>query len=193
MSKNRIKITFTQGFCCACSKKDKKPAFNGVVAPFYFRDSVSRAVHRFKFYGYTELADNMAREMTNKINESFCDIGFDFVTFVPLSKRRYRKRGYNQAEIIAKCLSEKTGVSLVSDALFRVKKTTAQKKLDRQERMGNLRDAFALSERWKPVANVLLIDDIYTTGATVEQAAKILKKAGAQNVYFLTISIGQGI
>ena len=62
-----------------------------------------------------------------------------------------------------------------------------------QERMGNLRDAFALSERWKPVANVLLIDDIYTTGATVEQAAKILKKAGAQNVYFLTISIGQGI
>ena len=47
--------------------------------------------------------------------------------------------------------------------------------------------------RWKPVANVLLIDDIYTTGATVEQAAKILKKAGAQNVYFLTISIGQGI
>ena len=58
---------------------------------------------------------------------------------------------------------------------------------------GNLRDAFALSERWKPVANVLLIDDIYTTGATVEQAAKILKKAGAQNVYFLTISIGQGI
>ena len=80
-----------------------------------------------------------------------------------------------------------------ADALFRVKKTTAQKKLDRQERMGNLRDAFALSERWKPVANVLLIDDIYTTGATVEQAAKILKKAGAQNVYFLTISIGQGI
>ena len=58
---------------------------------------------------------------------------------------------------------------------------------------GTLRDAFALSERWKPVANVLLIDDIYTTGATVEQAAKILKKAGAQNVYFLTISIGQGI
>ena len=58
---------------------------------------------------------------------------------------------------------------------------------------GNLRDAFALSERWKPVANVLLIDDIYTTGATVEQAAKILKKAGAQNVYYLTISIGQGI
>lgn len=63
-------------------------------------------------------------------------------------------------------------------------KTTAQKKLDRQERMGNLRDAFALSERWKPVANVLLIDDIYTTGATVEQAAKILKKAGRKMCTF---------
>lgn len=63
-------------------------------------------------------------------------------------------------------------------------KTTAQKKLDRQERMGNLRDAFALSERWKPVANVLLIDDIYTTGATVEQAAKILKRQGRKMCTF---------
>ena len=81
----------------------------------------------------------------------------------------------------------------MSDALFRVKKRRRRKKLDRQERMGNLRDAFALSERWKPVANVLLIDDIYTTGATVERGSKNIKKAGAQNVYFLTISIGQGI
>ena len=63
-------------------------------------------------------------------------------------------------------------------------KTTAQKKLDRQERMENLRDAFALSERWKPVANVLLIDDIYTTGATVEQAAKILKRQGRKMCTF---------
>ena len=59
--------------------------------------------------------------------------------------------------------------------------------------MGNLQGAFAVSGAWKPAVNVLLIDDIYTTGATVEQAAKILKKAGVQNVYFLTISIGQGI
>ena len=134
-----------------------------------------------------------AAEMAQAYKDQVIKWGIEEIIPIPLHKSRKRKRGYNQAEIIAKCLSEKTGVSLVSDALFRVKKTTAQKKLDRQERMGNLRDAFALSERWKPVANVLLIDDIYTTGATVEQAAKILKKAGAQNVYFLTISIGQGI
>lgn len=74
-----------------------------------------------------------------------------------------------------------------------MKKTTAAEKVGQAGTNGKSKGAFALSERWKPVANVLLIDDIYTTGATVEQAAKILKKAGAQNVYFLTISIGQGI
>ena len=111
---------------CACSKKDKKPAFNGVVAPFYFRDSVSRAVHRFKFYGYTELADNMAREMTNKIDESFCDIGFDFVTFVPLSKRRYRKRGYNQAELLAQKIADRLSIPCLK-SLNKIRETETQR------------------------------------------------------------------
>ena len=60
-------------------------------------------------------------------------------------------------------------------------------------RTANLKGAFGVSKRWNVCENVLLIDDIYTTGATVEKAAKMLKKAGCRNVYFLTISIGQGI
>ena len=160
---------------------------------FHKKGMVQELIHNLKYRGHQEIGTQLGYWYAEDLKNNLALKNVDAIIPVPIHKKRWRKRGYNQAEIIAKCLSEKTGVSLVSDALFRVKKTTAQKKLDRQERMGNLRDAFALSERWKPVANVLLIDDIYTTGATVEQAAKILKKAGAQNVYFLTISIGQGI
>ena len=185
------KAIANQAVYCDDCMNGKRYAFTQARAPFVYYGKVRGVVKRLKYGGGKFLAPYMAEYMA----DSFFTAGWkvDVVTFVPMNVKRKKVRGYNQAEIIAKCLSEKTGVSLVSDALFRVKKTTAQKKLDRQERMGNLRDAFALSERWKPVANVLLIDDIYTTGATVEQAAKILKKAGAQNVYFLTISIGQGI
>lgn len=117
----------------------------------------------------------------------------DEIIPVPLHASRRRKRGYNQAEIIAEEIAGMTGIPVRSDVLFRIRKTVAQKRLGRAERAANLRGAFGASRRWKTGGNVLLIDDIYTTGATVERAAAVLKKAGAQNVYFLTISIGQGL
>lgn len=178
-------------YCSDCAKRTSHITQGRSL--WLHKEPVSTAIYKFKYNNMRSWGELFAAEMAQAYKDQVIKWGIEEIIPIPLHKSRKRKRGYNQAEIIAKCLSEKTGVSLVSDALFRVKKTTAQKKLDRQERMGNLRDAFALSERWKPVANVLLIDDIYTTGATVEQAAKILKKAGAQNVYFLTISIGQGI
>ena len=152
-------------------QKGKKPAFNGVVAPFYFRDSVSRAVHRFKFYGYTELADNMAREMTNKIDESFCDIGFDFVTFVPLSKRRYRKRGYNQAELLAQKIADRLSIPCLK-SLNKIRETETQRGASAKERRVNLFGAF-----------VLLVDDVKTTGSTLNECSEILKAYGAKAVY----------
>lgn len=79
------------------------------------------------------------------------------------------------------------------NALFRVRRTRPQKQLDDQEREQNLQGAFGISRRWRAPANVLVVDDIYTTGSTIHKAAKLLKKAGVEKVYFLTISIGQGL
>ena len=90
-------------------------------------------------------------------------------------------------------LSDLTGIPCRTDVLFRIRKTVPQKKLGPDGRAANLQGAFAVSRRWDACGKALLIDDIYTTGATVEKAAKMLKKAGCRNVYFLTISIGQGI
>ena len=112
---------------------------------------------------------------------------------IPLHASRKRQRGFNQSEVIARGLAELTGIPCRTDVLFRIRKTVPQKRLDPIGRTANLKGAFGVSKRWNACENVLLIDDIYTTGATVEKAAKMLKKAGCRNVYFLTISIGQGI
>ena len=103
------------------------------------------------------------------------------------------REGFNQSEVIARELSDLTGIPCRTDVLFRIRKTVPQKKLGPDGRAANLQGAFAVSRRWDACGKALLIDDIYTTGATVEKAAKMLKKAGCRNVYFLTISIGQGL
>ena len=112
---------------------------------------------------------------------------------IPLSEKRQKKRGYNQAKILARELSKRTGIPVEEGALFRIRDTRPQKELDDRERQQNLRQAFAVAKCWKPVRSVVLVDDIYTTGSTINKAAKMLKKAGVSKVYFLTISIGQGL
>ena len=112
---------------------------------------------------------------------------------IPLHPSKQKKRGFNQAELLGRELGKQTGIPVNTEALFRVKRTKPQKKLDDKERGENMQGAFGVAKAWKAKNNVLLIDDIYTTGNTIHTAAKILKKAGVQNVYFLTISIGQGL
>lgn len=111
---------------------------------------------------------------------------------VPLHKKRRRKRGYNQAGVLGRRLGRLLGIRVDDKSLLRRVYTDPQKKLGRLERKKNLRNAFALKESFKPVPVVLLVDDIYTTGNTIDAVSEVLKKKGVEKVYFLTISIGQG-
>lgn len=110
---------------------------------------------------------------------------------IPLHWKRKRKRGYNQAEILARELGKRTGIAVCTDRLLRIRNTRPLKLFDRKERMEVLQGAFAVRSSSDFPENILLIDDIYTSGSTMEHAAGILKRAGVQNVYFLTVSIGQ--
>lgn len=157
------------------------------------REPVSGAVYRFKYKNKRSWGRIFAKEIAEYYSRQIKVWGIQEIIPIPLHSSRRRKRGYNQAEMIAGELAALTGIPCRNDVLFRVKKTVPQKCLDPGGRIGNLKGAFGVSVRWKACHNVLVVDDIYTTGATVEKAAKMLKKAGAQNVYFLTISIGQGI
>ena len=134
-----------------------------------------------------------AAELARQYGKQIRDWGIKEIIPIPLHASRKRQRGFNQSEVIARELAERTGSTCRTDVLFRIRKTVPQKRLDPAGRAANLQGAFGVSKRWAACENGLLIDDIYTTGATVDKAAKMLKKAGCRNVYFLTISIGQGI
>lgn len=156
-------------------------------------EPVSAALYRFKYKNRRCWGTIFAGELAARYEEQIRRWQIEQIIPIPLHPSRQRKRGYNQAEILAVELGLQCGLPVRTDVLFRIRRTTAQKKLGREERINNLKGAFGVSAAWKPCSNLLLTDDIYTTGATMEQAARILKKAGVQNVFFLTISIGQCI
>ena len=113
----------------------------------------------------------------------------DIIMPIPLHPRRLEKRGYNQAGVLAEALGKKLGIPVDEKNLKRRKNTKPQKELNHRERQKNMKNAFIVRKKLKE-ENILLVDDIYTTGSTIEEAAKELKKAGAQNIFFLTIAIG---
>lgn len=112
---------------------------------------------------------------------------------VPVSRKKMQKRGYNQAALIARQLAEKTGIPTDLHSLARIRDTIPQKELNHQERRKNLNNAFKMDQNAVKYKKVLLVDDIYTTGSTIDACAVALKEAGVQQVYFISLSIGAGI
>ena len=181
----------TREYCRDCETRSS--FFDRGYGMWLHREPVSGAVYRFKYKNKRNWGRIFAVELAEHYEGQIRAWGIEEIIPIPLHSSRKRKRGFNQSEVVAGILSELTGIPCQTDVLFRIRKTVPQKQLDRRGRKDNLMGAFGVSREWNACENVLLIDDIYTTGTTVGRAAKMLKKAGAQNVYFLTISIGQGI
>ena len=156
------------------------------------RGLMRKSVYQFKYHNRRIYGEWYAKELFRLHGHKLKEWKIDCIIPVPLHKRKRRVRGYNQAEIVAKHLGQISGIPVDTKAVVRIRNTKAQKRLDHQERKHNLKNAFRVKKTWKNVKNVLIIDDIYTTGATINEVALILKKKGAQKVCFLTISIGQG-
>ena len=181
----------TKEFCMDCGRKESY--YEQGRSLWLHIPPVSTAVYRMKYHNKRSYAEIFGKELAKEFEHQISSWKIQTIIPIPLHSSRRRKRGYNQAELLAGQLSEKLGIPMNKDVLFRIKKTRPLKQMDGEERRKNLQGAFAVSRNWKPCQNVLLIDDIYTTGSTMERAAFILKKAGVENVYFLTLSIGQGI
>lgn len=187
-----------QEYCYDCSRFEY--AFEQGYSLWIHHQPVSGTIYQYKFHNKRCFANIFAKEMVKNYGWAIKKWEIQAIIPVPLHKSKRRKRGYNQAEILAEAIAEewwKEGLGnqlpVLKNVLFRIKKTKPQKMLDDFERQKNLQNAFAVAEKWKPVKNVLVIDDIYTTGATIQKIAVKLKEAGVENVYFLTISIGQGL
>ena len=110
---------------------------------------------------------------------------------IPLHKKRQRVRGYNQAELFARVIGARLGIPVCADLMIREKNTVPQKELNEAERKNNLKNAFKITKNIVHLSYILLVDDIYTTGSTIDAAALALKKAGGTHIYFICVSSGR--
>lgn len=182
---------------CCMDCKEKNTTYLYGRAVFLYDHNMRSSISRFKYHGRQEYAGYYAYEMYKKFEDWMKYIRAEALIPVPIHKERYRQRGFNQAELIAKELSYLSNIPVLSGFLLRVKNTMPQKDLSDKERIQNLHEAFqiALSQEklYKELKCVIIIDDIYTTGSTMEICSQILKKWGIEKIYFLCVCIGQGI
>ena len=163
---------------------------------FVYR-SISASLYRFNYEGRREYADYYAERMAGRLESVLSQQGAgafpvpDALVPVPVSARRLRTRGYNQAALLAERLSEKCGIPVLADVLRRDTDTAAMRLLGAAQRYNNLKRTFHAYGNGVHLKSIMLIDDIYTTGATVNACAEELLRAGAERVTFMTLAIGE--
>jgi len=145
-------------------------------------------VLRLKYNSEGDVAKFVAPLLAEAVKKY--DIKADVIISVPLAGKRQKQRGYNQAGLIAAELSKLIGVPVVDDFIVRIKHTKAQKKMTLKERQENIHGAFEIRPPYAVVAGkrALLIDDVFTTGTTVNECARVMKKAKPKSVEVLTIA-----
>ena len=156
----------------------------------YENEILSRALRRFKYYGAIGLADIFSDLLVKLIEPNIKDFAKNTVVLaIPASRARKKSRGYNQAELLAEKFSKKTSISYVPDVLIKSRNTVSQTSLAGRERLFNQKDSFAVANQEK-IKNkkIILVDDILTTGATLSEAARALKEAGASEITGLVVA-----
>lgn len=177
-------------YCYDCSHTLR--LFDGGRGIFLYQGDVKAAMMRFKFHGRREYGEFFGRMMLFYGQPYVKQIRPQVLIPVPVHKRKYRDRGYNQAQVLAEVISSGLSIPIRTDLVLRTKFTKAQKTLNPKERKKNLEKAFEVRPEAGIYRRILLIDDIYTTGSTVNAIAGKLKSQGVEQVFFLTACIGSG-
>lgn len=173
-----------QALCARCA--DRPLLVDGIRSAALFEGTLREAIHQFK-YGYVrELAAPLADLLIACFQE--IPVRADVIVPVPLHRRRLKERGYNQAVLLAERLGEAAGISVARDMLYRNRHTMSQAMLNAQERRRNVEGAFSCANRSVHGKRVLLVDDVCTTGATLEACSVALKERGALSVWALTVA-----
>lgn len=146
-------------------------------------------IHHYKYYGRVWLDDLLADLLWEQLGVLELRIGWDLVVPVPLHSTRLREREFNQAEKIGQKLAQRLDVPLAVDALKRIAPTVSQTSLPRQKRIENVRGAFAAGKRTQlGDKRVMIVDDVFTTGATTDACARVLKRMGAGEIWVCTVA-----
>lgn len=177
-------------YCYDCERKQH--LFERGVA-LYDYHAISDSIYRFKYKDRPEYAAFYGKDLAKKLAQDILQWHPDALIPVPLHASKLRKRTYNQAELLAKELGKNLSIPVYTDLVKRVRKTRPQKELDVSARQKNLEKAFIMGRNDVKLKKTVIIDDIYTTGSTVDAIAAELLCAGVEKIYFVTLSIGKGV
>jgi ComF family protein len=173
-----------EGICQRCRHEDH--FFTEIRCLANYEGITQEAVQRLKYENDLAVAFVLAKLLTNLVQSANWTI--ELVIPVPLSQKRLYERGYNQAALLARPLSLNLGKPFATKGLTRVKETRSQVNLNIRQRKENVQNAFLADPLIVRGQSILLVDDVYTTGATMNAAAKALKQAGCSQVFALTVA-----
>lgn len=184
-------------YCFDCSKKKK--VFKEGRAVFLYDKLMKNSISSFKYKSKKEYGQFYACEIVDYLGDYIRSKNIDAIIPVPIHKNKLKIRGYNQADIIAREVGKRMGIAVLPKVLIRNFNTAPQKELSNIQRFKNLENAFSINHQFFQnidvdfkLNNILIIDDIYTTGATINSCAKVLKNYCDVQVYYVALSIGQG-
>ena len=173
-----------------CTCKGAEKYFTSLVAPFYFEGNVRKGLHSFKFRKSPDNAEAYSFEMAQTLKHRFPNVHFDFITEVPMTKKSIRNRGYNQCALLAKGISELTGIEYRPGFLVKLYDTRVQHGLSYYLRKGNLTGVFEVSSpELVKDKTILICDDVSTSGETLNECAKMLWLYGAKDVYCVSCAL----
>lgn len=174
------------GVCFEC--KTTNFEFEQAVAVFEYSGKVVKAVHDFKYQGNRPLYEPLGQYMCETL--AGWDIEPDLITFVPMTKKKQKERGFNQSELLARYIAKDFNIPC-AQVVEKIKETSVQASLNFHQRQENIKDCFEVKKDYRKLIkglNILLIDDIFTTGATSNEVTRILNLCGAEKVYVLTLA-----
>jgi ComF family protein len=171
-------------------------SLDGLTAVFAYKGLIKKAIKKLKYKFVSDLTSDLIELFLSFCGEDkafsdFCQQKKVFLVPIPLHSSRLRWRGFNQAELLGKMITENLGIVFLPDLLIRTKKTKPQVDLNEEERQKNILGAFSVNPNWKlEIENwkFVLFDDVWTSGATLREAAKVLKRNGAKKVWGLTMA-----
>lgn len=175
---------------CADCRESTRSFVRGFPV-FNYLPPLSDALMGLKYGGRQEYADFYGEEIFRRFGKELKSCKIDAILPVPIHPKKFTTRGYNQAELIADALGKCMGVRVRTDILRRVTNTAPQKGLNNVEREKNLRKAFSTFDNIKDLPEtVLIVDDIYTTGSTIEACTSVCMEKGIKKVYYTSVAIG---
>ncbi len=176
-------------YCEDCSQK-KHFYIQGTA--LYEYGSMADSLFRFKYESRAEYAYFYGMELWKRRGQWLLSLKADALVPIPIHPSRMRRRGYNQASLIARELSRLSGIPVNEELIVRTKRTKAQKELSERERQNNLKKAFKILQNDVKLNTIVIIDDIYTTGSTIDAVAEMLLQAGVCKIYYMVMAIGRG-